>query len=181
MKDIDYVHDTVVEDDNEVGLPDLAVNLNRALTDTDEGDNRCPPALRPVKRERRGKLMVPERGKGKELSSIDDKFYIFVFKGKRSEDGKQVNDFQMIEVKKGASNNGFSEIILPNTFDGSKNKIVINKFNYHVTLLILVCGIVSIGVLGLNPNLFGYLLTAFGLGLRHGLDTDHIAVIDNNN
>lgn len=34
--------------------------------------------------------------------------------------------------------------------------------------------------LGLNmPELFSYLIIAAGLGLRHGLDADHIVVIDN--
>ena len=59
------------------------------------------------------------------IVAFDDKHYIFVMKGKRSEDGKNVTDFQMVEVKKGATNNGFTEVILPNGFDILKTKIAI--------------------------------------------------------
>ena len=59
------------------------------------------------------------------LVTFDDKHYIFVLKGKRTEEGKNVTDFQMIEVKKGTTNNGFTEVLLPNGFAIDKTKVVL--------------------------------------------------------
>ncbi len=57
--------------------------------------------------------------------SFDDKDYIFVFEKEKEEDGKPFVEYRMIEVKKGASSSGFTEIILPEGFDMNKSKIVI--------------------------------------------------------
>jgi len=57
--------------------------------------------------------------------SFDDKNYIFVYKDKRQEKNKDITDFLMIEVKKGISNSGYSEVILPKDFDISKMKVVL--------------------------------------------------------
>jgi membrane fusion protein, heavy metal efflux system len=57
--------------------------------------------------------------------SFEDKNYIFAFSEKKKEGDKMVTLFKLIEVKKGASSNGFTEVILPAGFDSAKNKIVI--------------------------------------------------------
>ncbi len=57
--------------------------------------------------------------------TFDSKDYIFVSKGKRSENNKTVNDFLMVEVKKGISVNGFIGVMLPQGFDTRNSKIVI--------------------------------------------------------
>ncbi|MCK9616864.1 MAG: efflux RND transporter periplasmic adaptor subunit [Lentimicrobiaceae bacterium] len=59
------------------------------------------------------------------IVQFDEKFYVFAFKGKRIENGKQINDFEVIEVKKGMENNGFTEVILPQGFDYKNRKIAI--------------------------------------------------------
>ncbi len=45
------------------------------------------------------------------IVSFDDKDYIFVFEKEKEEDGKPFVEYRMIEVKKGASSSGFTEII----------------------------------------------------------------------
>ena len=57
--------------------------------------------------------------------SFDDKDYIFVFEKEKQEDGKPFIEYRMIEVKKGASASGITEIMLPEGFDMNKSKIVI--------------------------------------------------------
>ena len=56
------------------------------------------------------------------IVSFDDKDYIFVFEKNKEEDGKPFTEYRMIEVKKGFSDNGFTEIILPEGFDYKKPK-----------------------------------------------------------
>jgi len=65
------------------------------------------------------------------IVGYEDKNYIFVSKGKRKENNKEVNDFELIEIIKGASNNGYSEITFPKKLDIKKSKIVI-KGTYHL-------------------------------------------------
>lgn len=57
--------------------------------------------------------------------TFDDKNYIFIFSEKKKEGDKIVTLFQMIEIKKGASSNGYTEIILPKNFDIEKIKVVL--------------------------------------------------------
>jgi membrane fusion protein, heavy metal efflux system len=57
--------------------------------------------------------------------TFEDKHYIFIYKDKRKENNKVVTDFLMIEVNKGISNNGFTEIILPKDFNLEKSNVVI--------------------------------------------------------
>jgi membrane fusion protein, heavy metal efflux system len=57
--------------------------------------------------------------------SFDDKDYIFVFEKEKEEDGKPFAEYRMIEVKKGASSSGYTEIMLPQGFDMNTAKIVI--------------------------------------------------------
>ncbi len=58
------------------------------------------------------------------IVSFDDKDYIFVFEKQKEEEGKPFIEYRMIEVKKGASSSGFTEIMLPEGFD-MKTAIVI--------------------------------------------------------
>jgi cobalt-zinc-cadmium efflux system membrane fusion protein len=58
------------------------------------------------------------------IVSFDDKDYIFVFEKQKEEEGKPFTEYRMIEVKKGASSSGFTEIMLPEGFE-MKTAIVI--------------------------------------------------------
>jgi membrane fusion protein, heavy metal efflux system len=57
--------------------------------------------------------------------SFDDKDYIFVYERDKEEDGKPFSEYRMIRVQKGFSDNGFTEIILPEGVDLTNRKIVI--------------------------------------------------------
>jgi cobalt-zinc-cadmium efflux system membrane fusion protein len=57
--------------------------------------------------------------------SFDDKDYIFVFEKNKEEDGKPFTEYRMIEVQKGISDNGYTEIILPEDFNIKTAKVVI--------------------------------------------------------
>lgn len=59
------------------------------------------------------------------IVSFDDKNYIFISKGKRTEDEKVVNDFLMVEIKKGRSAGGYTEVIFPEGFDKNAKNIVV--------------------------------------------------------
>jgi membrane fusion protein, heavy metal efflux system len=59
------------------------------------------------------------------ILSFEDKNYIFIFSEKKKEGEKYVTLFKLIEVKKGITNHGFSEVILPKDFDMGKSHIVI--------------------------------------------------------
>jgi RND family efflux transporter MFP subunit len=56
--------------------------------------------------------------------SFDDKDYIFAFEKDKQEDGKAITEYRMIEVKKGVSDSGYTEIILPDGFNVSSAKVV---------------------------------------------------------
>lgn len=57
--------------------------------------------------------------------SFDDKDYIFIFKQQRKEGEKTINDFEVLEVRKGVTENGYTAIILPEHFDREKARIVV--------------------------------------------------------
>jgi membrane fusion protein, heavy metal efflux system len=57
--------------------------------------------------------------------SFEDKNYIFIFSEKKKEGDKFVTLFKIIEVNKGVSENGFTEVIFPKNFVAEPNKIVI--------------------------------------------------------
>ena len=57
--------------------------------------------------------------------SFDDKDYIFVFDKNKEEDGKPFTEYRIIEVHKGVTDNGFTEIILPEGFNSETAKVVI--------------------------------------------------------
>jgi len=57
--------------------------------------------------------------------SFDDKDYIFVFDKNKTENGKLMTEFRMIEVRKGVTDNGYIEVILPENFDIKTTKVVV--------------------------------------------------------
>lgn len=56
--------------------------------------------------------------------NFDDKDYIFVFEKNKDEDGKAFTEYKMIEIHKGVTDSGFTEIILPEGFDYKTIKVV---------------------------------------------------------
>jgi len=56
---------------------------------------------------------------------FDEKEYIFVFEKDKEENGKPFTEFKLIEVKKGLTDGGYTEVILPEGFDVLKTKIVV--------------------------------------------------------
>jgi membrane fusion protein, heavy metal efflux system len=59
------------------------------------------------------------------IVSFDDKDYIFVFDRNKEEAGKPFTEYHMIEVRKGVSEDGFTEVILPEGLELSTAKVVI--------------------------------------------------------
>jgi RND family efflux transporter, MFP subunit len=59
------------------------------------------------------------------IVSFDDKDYIFVFDKNKEEDGKPFTEYKIIEIRKGVTDNGFTEVILPDGFDSSTAKVVL--------------------------------------------------------
>jgi RND family efflux transporter MFP subunit len=57
--------------------------------------------------------------------SFDDSDYIFVFNKNKTEDGRQFSEYRMVEVRKGVTDGGFTEIILPEGFDLKTSRVVI--------------------------------------------------------
>jgi len=51
--------------------------------------------------------------------------YIYVFEGKRMENNQEMNEFKMVEIQKGITENNYTEVILPDTFDVNSNQIVL--------------------------------------------------------
>jgi cobalt-zinc-cadmium efflux system membrane fusion protein len=66
-------------------------------------------------------IAVPDES----LVQFNEKSYIFIFKGTRMENGKMISDFEAIEVKKGSTDKGYTEIIFPAGFDLLNLKVVI--------------------------------------------------------
>jgi cobalt-zinc-cadmium efflux system membrane fusion protein len=58
------------------------------------------------------------------IVSFDDKEYIFVYEKEKEEAGKPFTEYRMIEIKKGASGGGFTEIKLPEGFNITTARIV---------------------------------------------------------
>ena len=57
--------------------------------------------------------------------SFDDKDYIFIFEKNKDENGKAFTEYRMLEVKKGVTDGGFTQIILPATLNISTTKVVL--------------------------------------------------------
>jgi cobalt-zinc-cadmium efflux system membrane fusion protein len=58
------------------------------------------------------------------IVSFDDKDYIFMFEKEKEEAGKPFTEYRMIEVKRGLSESGFSEVKLPAGFNINAARIV---------------------------------------------------------
>ncbi len=59
------------------------------------------------------------------IVNFEDKDYIFVFALNKEEGGKPFNEYRMVEVQKGVTDGGFTEITLPEGFDINKERVVI--------------------------------------------------------
>jgi len=59
------------------------------------------------------------------IVSFDDKFYIFIFDRNKEEKGFEFTEYRIIEVRKGTTDGGFTEVITPDNFDVTKAKVVI--------------------------------------------------------
>jgi cobalt-zinc-cadmium efflux system membrane fusion protein len=59
------------------------------------------------------------------IVSFDDKSYIFVYEKEKEEGGKPFTEYRMIEVKKGFTGDGFTEITVPPGFKISDAKVVV--------------------------------------------------------
>jgi membrane fusion protein, heavy metal efflux system len=59
------------------------------------------------------------------IVSFDEKDYIFAFDKNKEENGKPFTEYRMIEIHKGVTDGGFTEITLPEGFDIKTAKIVI--------------------------------------------------------
>jgi cobalt-zinc-cadmium efflux system membrane fusion protein len=57
--------------------------------------------------------------------SFEDKDYIFIYSEKKKEGDKFVTLFKIVEVKKGITNNNYTEVILPAGFNLNDSKIVV--------------------------------------------------------
>ncbi|HAH24753.1 MAG TPA: efflux transporter periplasmic adaptor subunit [Prolixibacteraceae bacterium] len=57
--------------------------------------------------------------------SFDDKDYIFIFDKNKVEDGKPFSEYEIVEVHKGVTDNGYTEIVLPEGFNITTAKVVI--------------------------------------------------------
>jgi cobalt-zinc-cadmium efflux system membrane fusion protein len=57
--------------------------------------------------------------------SFDDKDYIFIFDKNKEEAGKPFTEYRFIEVHKGVTDNGFTEVVLPEGFDIKTAKVVV--------------------------------------------------------
>jgi RND family efflux transporter, MFP subunit len=57
--------------------------------------------------------------------SFDDKDFIFVFDKKKEENGFSFTDYRIIEVHKGITEGGYTEVVLPAVFDYNKEKVVV--------------------------------------------------------
>jgi membrane fusion protein, heavy metal efflux system len=58
------------------------------------------------------------------IVSFDDKDYIFVFEKEKVEEGKPFTEYRMIEVKKGVTSSGYTEVKLPEGFNIQTVRIV---------------------------------------------------------
>ena len=59
------------------------------------------------------------------IVSFDDKDYIFVFEKDKMENGKPFTEYRMVEVHKGVTDGGYSEIELPDGLDVKTARVVV--------------------------------------------------------
>jgi len=65
------------------------------------------------------------------IVSFDDKDYIFVFDKNKEENGMQFTEYRMVEIRKGVTNGGYTEVELPPDFD-IKTSVVVIKGAYNL-------------------------------------------------
>jgi cobalt-zinc-cadmium efflux system membrane fusion protein len=58
------------------------------------------------------------------IVSFDDKDYIFVFEKEKEENGQPFTEYRMIQVHKGVTDRGYTEVLLPEGFDIKTRKVV---------------------------------------------------------
>jgi membrane fusion protein, heavy metal efflux system len=58
------------------------------------------------------------------IVSFNDKDYIFIFEKNKEEDGKPFTEYRMIEIQKGVSDSGYTEVRLPDGFEITASKVV---------------------------------------------------------
>ena len=59
------------------------------------------------------------------IISFDDKDYIFLFDKSKVENGKPFTEYKILEVKKGVTDGGYTEIILPEGFSLTTTRVVV--------------------------------------------------------
>jgi RND family efflux transporter MFP subunit len=59
------------------------------------------------------------------IVSFEGKDYIFVYSGKKKEKDAVMSEYKLVQIKKGITGNGYSEIIFPEGFDVKKEQIVL--------------------------------------------------------
>ena len=57
--------------------------------------------------------------------NFEDKEYIFVFEKDKMEGGKSFTEYRMVEVKKGVTSGGYTEIVLPEEMNREKIRVVL--------------------------------------------------------
>ncbi len=63
------------------------------------------------------------------IVSFDDKDYIFVFDKNKVESGKSMTEYRMVEVHKGVTENGYTGIELPESFNKDAKVVVKGAYN----------------------------------------------------
>jgi cobalt-zinc-cadmium efflux system membrane fusion protein len=58
------------------------------------------------------------------IVSFEDKDYIFVFEKEKEENGQPFTEYRMIQVHKGVTDRGYTEVMLPEGFDIKTSKVV---------------------------------------------------------
>jgi cobalt-zinc-cadmium efflux system membrane fusion protein len=59
------------------------------------------------------------------IVSFEDKDYIFVFERNKKESGKPFTEYRMIQVKKGVTDDGYTEITLPDNYNFKAAKVIV--------------------------------------------------------
>jgi len=59
------------------------------------------------------------------IVNFDEKDYIFVFERDKEEDGRPFTEYRMVEVQKGVSSDGYTEVKLPEGFNIDASKVVV--------------------------------------------------------
>lgn len=59
------------------------------------------------------------------IVSFDDTDYIFVFERDKEEEGNPFTEYRMIEIHKGVSDGGYTQVVLPGGFDIDTAKVVV--------------------------------------------------------